>query len=239
MPGPTPSIDLLSRLSSSINVAASSVGELSSRPAPEGPAGPPASRIPGDIERRGRSISRVAPELSASLAASLGVRRILLGRSGGPRSQARFFPLATRRSSRPSPVRLSARPSSPEPTVDLRPGQRAADRPRPAISPSTVWRILDADAIKPWRYEYWIFPRDPRSPRRRGGSWTCTPALGRASRWAARTTSSARMRRRASRPASAATRRCRPARGGRCASNTSTSGAERCSTWPPGTSAAV
>ena len=29
------------------------------------------------------------------------------------------------------------------------------------ISPSTVWRILDADAIKPWQYKYWIFPRDP------------------------------------------------------------------------------
>jgi hypothetical protein len=30
------------------------------------------------------------------------------------------------------------------------------------ISPATVWRILDADAIKPWRFKYWIFPRDPR-----------------------------------------------------------------------------
>jgi hypothetical protein len=30
------------------------------------------------------------------------------------------------------------------------------------ISPSTVWRILDTDAIKPWRYKYWIFPRDPK-----------------------------------------------------------------------------
>jgi len=29
------------------------------------------------------------------------------------------------------------------------------------ISRSTVWRILDTDAIKPWRYKYWIFPRDP------------------------------------------------------------------------------
>src|SRR5262249_18934948 len=29
------------------------------------------------------------------------------------------------------------------------------------ISRSTVWRILDGDAIKPWRYEHWIFPRDP------------------------------------------------------------------------------
>jgi len=30
------------------------------------------------------------------------------------------------------------------------------------ISPSTVWRILDTDAIKPWRYDGWIFPRDPQ-----------------------------------------------------------------------------
>lgn len=29
------------------------------------------------------------------------------------------------------------------------------------ISRSTVWRMLDADAIKPWRYKYWLFPRDP------------------------------------------------------------------------------
>jgi hypothetical protein len=31
-----------------------------------------------------------------------------------------------------------------------------------SISSSTVWRILDIDAIKPWRYKYWIFPRDPK-----------------------------------------------------------------------------
>ena len=29
------------------------------------------------------------------------------------------------------------------------------------LSRSTVWRILQTDAIKPWRYKYWIFPRDP------------------------------------------------------------------------------
>ena len=29
------------------------------------------------------------------------------------------------------------------------------------ISRSTVRRILDADAIKPWQYEHWIFPRAP------------------------------------------------------------------------------
>jgi hypothetical protein len=29
------------------------------------------------------------------------------------------------------------------------------------ISRTTVRRILDADAIKPWQYEHWIFPRAP------------------------------------------------------------------------------
>jgi len=30
------------------------------------------------------------------------------------------------------------------------------------ISRSTVWRILHTAALKPWQYEYWIFPRDPQ-----------------------------------------------------------------------------
>lgn len=29
------------------------------------------------------------------------------------------------------------------------------------ISPATVWRLLDADALKPWRRRSWIWPRDP------------------------------------------------------------------------------
>jgi hypothetical protein len=45
-------------------------------------------------------------------------------------------------------------------------------RARPAlgkpISRSTVWRILDTDAIKPWRYKYWIFPRDPHFAEKAG-----------------------------------------------------------------------
>jgi len=46
------------------------------------------------------------------------------------------------------------------------------------ISRSTVWRILDGDAIKPWRYEHGIFPRDRRFAEKAGvildlyaGSW--------------------------------------------------------------------
>lgn len=30
-----------------------------------------------------------------------------------------------------------------------------------AISASTVWRVLRADAIRPWLHRMWIFPRDP------------------------------------------------------------------------------
>ena len=36
------------------------------------------------------------------------------------------------------------------------------------ISRSTVWRILATDAIKPWRYKYWIFPRDPHFAEKAG-----------------------------------------------------------------------
>ena len=31
----------------------------------------------------------------------------------------------------------------------------------PAMSHSTIWRILDRDALKPWRYRSWLFPREP------------------------------------------------------------------------------
>lgn len=30
-----------------------------------------------------------------------------------------------------------------------------------SISGATVWRWLNADAIKPWSYRSWIYPRDP------------------------------------------------------------------------------
>ena len=36
------------------------------------------------------------------------------------------------------------------------------------ISRSTVWRILDTDAIKPWRYKYWILPRDAHFAEKAG-----------------------------------------------------------------------
>lgn len=38
----------------------------------------------------------------------------------------------------------------------------------PAVSASTLWRILDRDALKPWRHQSWLFPRDPCFAERAG-----------------------------------------------------------------------
>jgi hypothetical protein len=36
------------------------------------------------------------------------------------------------------------------------------------MSTSTVWRTLHEDAIKPWQFEHWIFPRDPQFRKKAG-----------------------------------------------------------------------
>ena len=36
------------------------------------------------------------------------------------------------------------------------------------ISDSTIWRWLHEDAIRPWRYRSWIFPRDPQFASKAG-----------------------------------------------------------------------
>jgi len=38
----------------------------------------------------------------------------------------------------------------------------------PATSASTIWRILDRDALKPWRHRSWITPRDPHFAAKAG-----------------------------------------------------------------------
>jgi hypothetical protein len=39
--------------------------------------------------------------------------------------------------------------------------RRAQDELGKRIGRTTVWQILAADAIKPWQYEHWLFPRAP------------------------------------------------------------------------------
>jgi hypothetical protein len=36
------------------------------------------------------------------------------------------------------------------------------------VSGATLWRWLDADAIRPWRHRSWVFPRDPQFAERTG-----------------------------------------------------------------------
>ena len=77
-------------------------------------------------------------------------------------------------------VHLTKRPLSRQSLEDLTiRSQQALGKP---ISRSTVWRIRDEAAIKPWRYKYWIFPRDPRFAEKAGrvldlysGSWEGQP----------------------------------------------------------------
>jgi hypothetical protein len=51
-----------------------------------------------------------------------------------------------------------------------------------SVSGATVWRWLDADAIRPWHHRSWIFPRDPDFETKAGrvldlyhGSWGGKP----------------------------------------------------------------
>jgi len=44
----------------------------------------------------------------------------------------------------------------------------AAHPEAPPMSRSTVWRILDRDALKPWRHRSWLFPRDPQFAAKAG-----------------------------------------------------------------------
>ncbi len=52
----------------------------------------------------------------------------------------------------------------------------------PPMSRSTIWRILDGDALQPWRSRSWLFPRDPDFAEKGGrvldlyaGSWEGRP----------------------------------------------------------------
>ena len=38
----------------------------------------------------------------------------------------------------------------------------------PPMSRSTIWRILDGDALQPWRSRSWLFPRDPQFAEKGG-----------------------------------------------------------------------
>ncbi len=55
-----------------------------------------------------------------------------------------------------------------------------------SVSGATLWRWLSADAIRPWRYRSWLFPRDPAFSEKAGrvldlytGRWQGAPLTAR------------------------------------------------------------
>jgi hypothetical protein len=45
---------------------------------------------------------------------------------------------------------------------------RAARTLNREVGRTTVWRMLHEDAIKPWQFEHWLFPRDPAFAQKAG-----------------------------------------------------------------------
>jgi hypothetical protein len=62
------------------------------------------------------------------------------------------------------PVHEADLPLSRQSLADL--AARAGRELGKPVSRSTVGRVLRAAALKPWRYDHWIFPRDPRFARK-------------------------------------------------------------------------
>src|SRR3954464_5917382 len=123
--------------------------------------------------------------------------------------------------------------------------RRALGKP---ISRSTVWRILDSDAIKPWQYKYWIFPRDPHFVEKAGpildlyaGSWQGQPLGPKDYILSAdeKTSIQARARRGPAGPGPGPPRLWPASLASPPASSPSTGGVEPGSTWRPGMSAAA
>src|SRR5271157_3482287 len=174
------------RLSFLINAGASSVGELCLTASTKELDWPFCSTNP--LQRRTSQLEHWSSYIRIPCA------------SGGTVGRAATFPWPIKRAGVASPlfpprdraivkavaceaVSQTKLPLSRLSTSDL--AERAAVALGRSISPSTVWRILDTDAIKPWRYKYWIFPRDPKFSEKAGrvldlyaGSWEGSP-LGR------------------------------------------------------------
>jgi len=104
------------------------------------------------------------------------------------------------------------------------------------INGTTLWRWLEADAIRPWRHRSWVFPRDPQFAERAG------PVLDLDARvWDGRPLGSHDYVISADEKTSIqARRRCHPPRpsrrGARCELSTNTSGKAPGRIWPRGTS---
>lgn len=102
------------------------------------------------------------PRAKCSAGAGVGQPAILPWRINPDEDASRIFPPLDRalvQAMACEAVADTELPISRQSVVDLT--SRAERTLGKVISNTTVWRMLHEDAIKPWQYEHWIFPRDP------------------------------------------------------------------------------
>jgi hypothetical protein len=168
---------------SSNNVAASSVGVPSRSPNTKGPGWLSCSTNHPRSPMSQRGLSWNCTPTPSAFGGVAGLRATSPWRTRPVAGESPIFPprdQAVVKAIACEAVSQTQLPLSRLSSADL--AARASTALGKAISPSTVWRILDADAIKPWRYEYWIFPRDPHFAERAGrvldlyaGTWEDKP----------------------------------------------------------------
>src|SRR5262249_25638273 len=129
-------------------------------PAAARPLGLAPPRGPHTLQCPGRRAGRSPPQLHPPVAKALGRWPVPLPGRVRPGPQAGLFPPLDRAivvSIACEVVARTGTPLSRQSTTDL--AKRAREELDKPISRTTVWGILDADAIRPWQYEHWLFPR--------------------------------------------------------------------------------
>ena len=102
------------------------------------------------------------------------------------------------------------------------------------ISGTTIWRWLDADAIRPWHIAVGFFPVTSTSPKKPAGCWISTRAGGKTKRCAETSSSSPPTKRLAFRPAFAFSLHCPQNPASRCAWSLNTNAVVPWPISPPG-----
>jgi DDE superfamily endonuclease len=123
----------------------------------------PTCRIP---RQRPASACNRSPSANGGGAGPTGTSLWRTSRAGGARPAFPPLDQAVVKAIACEAVFQTERPLSRQSLADLT--ERSCAALGKPVSRSTVWRILHTAALKPWRYEYWIFPRDPQFTEKAG-----------------------------------------------------------------------
>src|SRR5262245_1837210 len=116
-----------------------------------------------------RPESSAYPAGRCNAGGNVGRTGTLTSRIAGDAAGSRFFPPLDRalvQAMACETVAQTGLPISRQSLADL--VVRAMATLQRPIGRTTVWRILNEDALKPWQFEHWIFPRDPQFAEKAG-----------------------------------------------------------------------